>query len=222
MIRRRAGFALAGVLAAAGCGPPAPPGDAVARFAPDPQASAATARGVTLRAEPISGAERQRQAFGADLSARGIVPLFVTVENGGPLSLDLRGRDLLLEVGGASLRATSPALVGSSIGEGGGVTAAGLAGAALFGLPGMMVASAAAGQGNRQNLQNSAEAFVAIALRDGTLPPGGSARGFAFFTPPPALGAFDAAVLLLRGGAAGTAEGIEVRLPLSGLGHRPR
>ncbi len=222
MTSRGVGLALLGMLVAAGCGTPTPSGDAAARLTPDPHASSATERGVTLRAAPVSGADRQRQAFGTDLSSRGVVPILVTVENGGPMPLNLRGRDLFLEVGETRLRASSPALVGSSIGEGGGVTAASIAGAALLGLPGMMVASAAAGQGNRQNLQTSSEAFAAIGLRDSAVPPGGSARGFVFFTPPPALGAIENAVLLLRAGGSSPAQGVEVRLLIGGLGHRPR
>jgi hypothetical protein len=224
MIRRRtlaAGVLAAAALLPAACAPTPPPAARAAPGEPDAAAAAAADRGVTLRAEPLATPARQREALGNDLSRRGVVALLVRVENGGPVTIDLRARDLALERNEARIRAAGPAMIGGMIGEGAGVTAAGLAGAALLGVPGGLLASAAAGESNRQAMRSQSEAFAAIGLRDGPVPPGGSASGYVFFTPPPAMGAFDDAALVLRSGDPALPGGIVIRLPLTGLNHRP-
>jgi hypothetical protein len=223
MIRRRALPAAALIAAAllpAACAPTPPPAARATPAEPDAAAPAATDRGVTLRAEALAPA-RQQAMLGGDLSRRGVVALLVRVENGGPVAIDLRGRDLALERGEARIRAAGPAMIGGLVGEGAGVTAAGFAGAALLGVPGALLASAAAGQSNREAMRTQSEAFAAIGLRDGPLPPGGTATGYVFFTPPPAMGAFDDAALVLRSGDPALPGGIVIRVPLTGLNHRP-
>jgi hypothetical protein len=226
MTRPGAGALLAGTflgcLALGGCAAtPPPPASVAAPDASGTQVLTATERGVTVRAEPVVDPARQRRDLGADLAARGVVPVLVTVENASGAAIDLRARDFFLEVGEARTRAVSPATVGSAIGEGAGMTAAGIAGAALLGLPGMLAASAATSQGNQARMHRQGEAYAAIGLPDGAVAPGAAIRGYVFFTPGPALGAFDAALLVLRTGPAEASGAVVIRLPLSGLHHRP-
>jgi hypothetical protein len=224
MIRRRAllptGALLAAALLPAACAPTPPPAARAAPAEPAAGAPAATERGVTLRVEPLPPA-RQREVLGSDLSRHGVVAVLARVDNAGPVPLDLRGRDFSLERGEARIRASSPAMVGTLVGEGAGVTAAGVAGAALLGVPGMLLASAAAGESNREAMRGQSAAFAAIGLRDGLLSPGGSATGYVFFTPPPGMGAFDDAALVLRSGDPALPGGLVLRVVLNGLGHRP-
>jgi hypothetical protein len=223
MIRRRAMPAaalLAAALLPAACAPAPPPAARVAPAEPAADAPAATERGVTLRVEPLAPA-RQREVLGSDLSRHGVVAVLARVDNAGPVPVDLRGRDFTLERGEARIRASSPAMVGSLVGEGAGVTAAGVAGAALLGVPGMLLASAAAGESNRAAMRDQSAAFAAIGLRDGPVPPGGSATGYVFFTPPPGMVSLDDAAVVLRSGDPALPGGLVLRVPVSGLAHRP-
>ena len=222
MRRRGLAASLSAVALAAACaGPSLPPAAQAPPPAPGEMARSVTSGGITLRAEPVTDPSRQQQIFGTPLATRGIIALLVSVENGGPATVDLRGRDLFLEVGAARARATSPAMIGGSIGEGAGVTAAGIAGAALLGIPGMLAASAAASESNQRNLHAQVVAYEAIGLRDGTLGPRGEAHGYVFFTPPSTMGAFDGATLVLRVRPLGALDDMELRVGLAGLGHRP-
>ena len=217
-----AALLLASALPASCAAPTLPPAAPSAPPGPAETAPMAGTGAITLRAEPVVDPDRQRQAFGTSLAQRGIVAVLVAVENRGAVSVDMRVRDLFLEVETSRIRSTSPAMVGGMIGEGSGVTAAGFAGAALLGLPGMIAATAAASDANQRNLHAQATAYEAIGLRDGILQPGARVQGYVFFTPPASMGAFDAARLILRVRSPGSIEDLEARLPLTGLGHRPR
>jgi hypothetical protein len=180
------------------------------------------AAGFSVRADPRVDPQQQRVEFGADLRAAGIIPVAISISSGSAIPAEIRHTDIVLAVGDRRLRPVGVALVAVRAREGEGVGAAYYAGAALLGLPGGLIAGAAARQTNQRAVEQVRSRFEEIALRDTVIAPGGEASGIVFYMPPAATPSFSEARIEVTLHPVGSVAPVQIDLTASGLAYRRR
>jgi hypothetical protein len=181
--------------------------------APIPQPGAMPHRqevaNAAVSADPYTQTERVKATFGGDLTASGVLPIQVNVENLGPKRLLVRPSDAVLELSDGRQSAPAGAFAAASKMERSGRVVAAAVG---FGLLGYLAASGAEDKARAARQED----FRRKEFPEKRLEKGESAHGFLYFLTPPGTTNLSMATLVMRlvdveGGTSSV-----VKVPLSG------
>jgi hypothetical protein len=166
---------------------------------------------VEVGADPYTQTERHKSVFGSDLTAAGILPVQVYLQNHGAEKVLVRASDMALELpDGRRVSHAGASAAASKLESIGGVVGATIA----FGIIGMLAASSAEDKARAARLED----YKKKELPDTRLAKGESGHGFVYFIPPDGTKNLTAAVLLVRVVKVDEGSSFVTRLPLTGLG----
>ncbi len=186
-MRRIIAGALAVLMSVSGCASYTPTSAPLAKGA-GAMPACSTEGPLTMGADPFVKPERQKETFGGNVGAAGVLPIQVFFQYNGEKRVFLRPSEMVLVLpDGSQLSPASSSAAAARMESVGGVVVAAIG----FGLVGALVASSVEEKARAARHED----YRRKELRETSLGKGDSVSGFVYFIPPATVGPFNTATL---------------------------